>query len=257
MTKRPRVGLALSGGIARGPAHLGVLEVLDRAGIPIDCVAGVSAGSLVAALYCAGLSVYDIYARLSDVSWRLLAQPVWPRRGLVSFDKLERWVAGLIGDVQFADLRRPLAIVATDLETLEPVTVCAGPVARAVHASCAVPGLVAPVEIEGRRCGDGGASNNLPVRAARALGAEFVIAVDLFGPGARRPLGPLTVGLAVLENYVRRAGGGQDDADCMIVPDLSRASYVSFSHRSELIAIAMGVRAAEAALPELQAALSS
>lgn len=252
---RRRVGLALSGGIARGPAHLGVLAVLEREGIPVDCVAGVSAGSLVGALFCAGLSVRHLHDRLVEVGWRLLAHPVWPRHGFVSFDKLERWIVRLIGDVNFAQLGRPLAVVATDLETAEPVTFVEGAVARAVHASCAVPGLVAPVEIDGRWYGDGGASNNLPVAAARALGAEYVIGVDLFRPGARPRLGPLTVGLAVLENYVRRSGGGLDAVDCLISPDLARASYFRFDRRSEQMAMTMGVRAAEAQLQQIWAAL--
>lgn len=253
----PRVGLALSGGIARGPAHLGVLAVLEREGIPVDCVAGASAGSLVGALFCAGLCAADMNERMQEVGWRLLAHPVWPRRGLVSFDKLERWLVDLIGDLDFAQLKRPLAVVATDLEAGTPRAFCAGSVARAVHASCAVPGVVAPVVIDGRAYGDGGASNNLPSATARALGAEVVIGVDLFGPGAVTAVGPLGIGLAVLENYVRRSGGGLEAADVVISPDLRRASYFRFDRRAELMAVTMGVRAAEAQLPAIRQALQA
>ena len=228
-----RVGLALSGGIARGPAHLGVLAVLEREGVPIDCLAGVSAGSVVGALYCAGVTLAELGELLPELGWRLLVNPVWPQRGFVSFDRLEDWLIDLIGDPYFAQLRRPLAVVATDVETREPVLFRTGRVVRAVHASSAVPGLVTPVEIEGRWYADGGATNNLPAAAARRLGP----------------------GLGVLENYVRRSGGGLEAADVLISPDLSRASYFRFDRRAELMAMTLGVRAAEARLPQILAAL--
>lgn len=250
-----RVGLALSGGIARGPAHLGVLAVLEREGVPIDCIAGVSAGSVVGALYCAGVTLAELGELLPELGWRLLVNPVWPQRGFVSFDRLEDWLIDLIGDPYFAQLRRPLAVVVTDVETREPVLFRTGRVVRAVHASSAVPGLVTPVEIEGRWYADGGATNNLPVAAARRLGAEVVIGVDLFNSSRLPALGPLGPGLGVLENYVRRSGGGLEAADVLISPDLSRASYFRFDRRAELMAMTLGVRAAEALLPQILAAL--
>ena len=215
---RRRLGLALSGGIARGPAHVGVLSVLEREGVPIDCVAGVSAGSLVGALHCAGLTADELNDFLPEVGWHLLARPAWPGRGFVSFEALEDWLIDLIGDLYFSQLGRPLAVVATDLETSAPVTFTEGRLARIVHASCAVPGLVAPVMIDGRAYGGGGASNNLPAAAARGLGAEVVVGVDLFGPGAIAARSPLTTGLAVLENFVRHSGGGLQAVDCLISP---------------------------------------
>lgn len=250
-----RLGLALSGGIARGPAHVGVLSVLEREGVPITCVAGVSAGSLVGALYCAGLSAAEMNDLMPEVGWRLLARPAWPGRGFVSFDELEDWLLDLIGDVYIPQLPRPLAVVATDLETLQPVTFVEGRLGRIVHASCAVPGLVAPVMIDGRAYGDGGVTNNLPAEAARSLGADVVVGVDLFGPGAVAARGPLPTGLAVVENFVRRSGGGLAAVDCLISPPLGKASYFSFGRRSQLMALTMGARAAEAALPDIWQAL--
>jgi NTE family protein len=253
---RKRIGLALSGGIARGPAHVGVLAVLEEAGIPIDVVAGVSAGALVGALYCAGWRAAQMVELITAIGWRRIAQPVLSGEGFIHFDRLEEWLVAKIGDVQFSDLRLPFAVTATDLRTNEPVTFCAGRVAPLVHASCAVPGFVEPVEIEGRLLGDGGASNNLPAAAARALGADLVIGVDLFRPARRPALGPLRYGLNALENFVRRSGGGLEAADIVISPNLERASYFSFGRGAALKALALGARAATDQLPEIRAALS-
>jgi NTE family protein len=162
-----RIGLALSGGIARGPAHLGVLQALERAGLHIDCVAGVSAGALVGALYCAGIVTERALKLLRYFGWRTISRLVWPRRGFFSFSKLERWLANLLGEVRFEDLKRPFAVIVTDLQTWEPVILRSGRLAPAVHASCVPPGFVEPVQIDGRWYCDGGASQNLPVTAAR------------------------------------------------------------------------------------------
>lgn len=251
-----RLGLALSGGIARGPAHLGVLAVLEREGLVVDCVAGVSAGAFLGALYCAGLSVAELERLLPQVGWGLFARPAWPGAGgWVTFDHLERWLIRLMGDVTFDQLPRPFAVSVTDLETGLPVTVRTGRVARAVHASCAVPGFVAPIVLNGRRYADGGASNNLPVAAARALGAEVVVGVDLFcsPPAARR--GPMGYALWALENFVRRSGGGLAEAEVMITPVLSGGSYFSFGAAAKRQALTVGMRAAAERVPELRAAL--
>jgi NTE family protein len=254
---RKRVGLALSGGIARGPAHVGVLAVLEEAGLPIDVVAGVSAGSLVGALHCAGWRAAQMHALVAELGWRQVARPLLSSEGFVSFEKLEQWLVTLIGEVQFHDLKKPFAVTATDLHTGEPVTFREGCVARVVHASCAVPGFVEPVEIDGHVLGDGGASNNLPVAAARTLGAEVVIGVDLFRPAHRPALGPMRYGLNALENFVRRSGGGLDSADVVISPKLDRASYFSFGRSAALRAVALGARAAADQLAEIRAASAS
>lgn len=255
MSGRKRIGLALSGGVARGPAHLGVLAVLEREGIPVDCVAGTSAGAVVGALYCAGMGLERAMEMLAHFGWGQIASAVWPSRGFVSFDKMEHWLVALIGDVPFDELQRPFAVMATDLQTGEAVLLREGPVARAVHASCAVPGFVVPVELNGRLLGDGGASGNLPVAAARALGAEFVIGVDLFPIAIRRRWGPFGFGFAALENLIRRSGGGMEEADCLIVPELAGTGYLRFQRAVEMAA--WGVRAAEARLPAIRAALSA
>lgn len=249
------IGLALGGGVARGVAHLGVLSVLAREDIPIGCVAGTSAGSLVGALYCAGLGLADIPKILDSFGWRAIARPVLSRRGLLSFAPMERWLAEKIGDVTFADLCRPFAVVAADLLTGQPVVIREGPVAPAVRASCSMPGLVVPIDIAGRTLVDGSIANSVPAAAVRALGADYVIGVNLFDLGAHRPRGLLSIALASLEHLLRYSGGGLEACDCLITPQLAGKSYASFGRRDQIAAL--GARAAEAQLPAMRQALAT
>ncbi len=253
--KRKRVGLALGGGVVRGIAHIGVLAVLERAGIPIDYVAGTSIGALIGAAYCAGFSAQDMQAHLPHVRWRDLISLTWPARGWVCFDKLERWLVALLGDLDFADLKRPFAAVATDLETGQAVVLREGRVARAVRASASVPGVVTPVEWNGRLLCDGFVSDIVPVAPLRAMGAEYVIGVDILTPQLRPHWGALGFLAAAVEILVRQAGGGLKQADCMITPALAGFSYLRLSKAAELIAL--GEKAAQDQLPVIQAALST
>ncbi|GAB4579353.1 MAG: hypothetical protein Fur0022_20910 [Anaerolineales bacterium] len=246
---RKRIGLALSGGIARAPTHIGVLTALQRANIPVDYVAGVSAGSILGAAYCAGLNLAEVREIALKIGWRRVARPVWSNDGFVSFDKLEAFLIDLVGDLTFADLKIPFVVQATDLETGEPHVFSEGRVAPAVVASCSVPGFVVPKEIEGRWYGDGGVSNNLPVRAVRAMGAEYVIGVDLFRP-SMLGFGPFRWGLWAVQNLVRRSGGDLGGADCLIAPEMGKIGYASFARVREMIEI--GERAAEGFLGEIR-----
>lgn len=250
-----RIGLALSGGAARGLAHIGVLSVLDRNQIPFDCVAGCSAGSILGAAYCAGMSMRQIRALAPYVTWRRFATPVNSDRGFFSFEKLERWVIMLLGDVEFDDLEMPFAVVAMDMVTGERVVIREGRVARAVRASCSIPGLVTPVWIGDRLLGDGGVVDNLPVDAARMLGADFVIGVDVFEPYYGRARGPLGKGLMAIETLVRNSGGGVRQADFLIAPRTAGKTYMRFSHHEELVAL--GEAAAVSSLPCLKERLAN
>jgi NTE family protein len=245
----------LSGGVVRGAAHVGVLSVLERAGVPIDCVAGASAGALIGALYCAGVGARQLQEMAAQFSWRKIARPVWPNQGFVSFDRLERWLIETIGDLRFSDLKRPFAVVTTDLRTGQPVTIGEGRVAPAVHASCAVPGFVTPTELNGRLLGDGGASRNLPAAAVRAFDVDYVIGVDLLQPVLRKHGGPLRFGMIALEALIQQSGGGLEAVDCLISPKLAGATYLRFSEFAELFTL--GAQAAEDQLEAIRSAMDS
>ena len=177
------VGLALSGGGARGLAHIGVLKVLEQEGIPIDYLAGTSAGGLIAAAYATGLSAHDIEdeaLRLTDRRQLLaLIDRRLPQRGLLAGDKLAEYLARRLGATTFDQLRVPLAVVAVDLNRSEEVVLREGAVLEAVRATIALPGLLAPVERGEQLLVDGGLLNNLPTDVVRQMGADVVIAVDI------------------------------------------------------------------------------
>lgn len=229
-----KIGLALGGGAVRGFAHVGALVELEKAAIPIDYVAGTSVGSIIGALYVAGVPLPVIRELAPKMTWRYFARPTLSRDGLVSFEKLEKWLIHMIGDIHFADLDTPFAVSTLDLETGEEVIINSGPLARAVRASCSVPGVVTPVWHEGRLLGDGGIVNNVPVSVVRQMGADYVIAIDVFQEsGNRRLLGPLNRGLEAIEILVR--GNGWRSADCTVTPQLSGKTYVRFAHGEQLM----------------------
>lgn len=182
---RKKIGLALSGGAARGFAHLGVLKVLQAHGIPIDCIAGTSAGSITGAAFAAGLSVEEIAAVGKKMSWLRMSRFSFSAKGLLSNAAMGKLLRENLPHDKFEDLPVPFAAVTCDLETGEAVVLQeTGDVIDAVRASCAIPGIFAPVEIGGRRLFDGGIVANVPTKAVRGLGAEIVIAVDVLACGA-------------------------------------------------------------------------
>lgn len=244
-----KIGLAFGGGATRGMAHVGVLSVLVEAGIPIHCVAGCSAGSVIGAVFCAGFSLEDMKNMAVHVRWRRLASLDRSRWGLVSFDRLERWLMMVLGDIDFSDLEIPLAIVTADVSTGKRIVLRTGRVAKAVHASCAIPGIVNPVQVDGRALMDGGLVDNLPVTAARELGADYVIGIDVFEHNYRRDGGPLAQGVMAIETLIRNAGGGIGMADYLISPATAGRSFVRFRQIQEQIVL--GERAARQCLPDL------
>lgn len=181
-----RLGVALGGGGARGYAHIGILQVLEEAGITAGAVAGTSSGALVGAVYAGGgldrLVAESTRIRLLDVP-RMLS-PSWSLRGIFTGNNAIEWLSGLIGRETFDDLDIPFVALATDVDTGESVVLRDGPVSSAVRASISIPGLFTPIHRDGRILVDGGLVDPLPVAAARDLGAGFVIAVDLFGDAA-------------------------------------------------------------------------
>lgn len=174
-----KIGLALSGGGARGFAHLGVLKVIDEKKIKIDFICGTSSGSLIGALYASGMNINEIIERAQKIRWKDIAKLGMSKTGLVSSAGIEMYLNGLIGDKLFADLKIPFAVVSTDIKTGEKVVIKKGNVALAVRASCSFPGIYTATMHDHRLLVDGAIIENMPVDTVRELGANYVIAVDV------------------------------------------------------------------------------
>jgi len=175
----PGIGLALGGGFARGYAHLGVLKVFEEQLIPISCISGSSIGSIIGAAYASGAPLGSIISKCRQIRFRDVARWRVSRFGLASNDRLELLLDRFFDSRQFEHLKIPTAVVATDLDTGEPVVFRQGNLAEAIRASCAFPGLFEPVQIGTRYLADGGLVAPVPTRAARELGAELVIGVSV------------------------------------------------------------------------------
>lgn len=181
----PRVGLVLSSGGARGLAHAGVIQILEEEGIPIAGVAGCSMGSYVGALWCAGLNGAALEERAREIKDRatlkaLMDYVIPPSTGLIRGDLIRKHLERDLGTRTFADLERPLLVIATDLDRLTPKVFDSGAVSSAVHASAAIPGICTPVHLEGRRYCDGGVSEPLPVLLLkRRMHLDHIIAVNV------------------------------------------------------------------------------
>jgi len=253
----PRIGLALGGGAARGFAHIGVIEVLEEAGIRPDLVVGTSAGSLVAALYASGKSGAQLAALAASMDEAAITDWSFPGRGLIRGEALGRFVREQTGGLAIEKMRIPLGIVATELDNGNPILFQRGDPGVAVRASSAVPAVFRPVRIGGREYVDGGLVSPVPVRFARQMGAELVIAVDI----TERPDGADTSGvLGLLLQTFTIMGRSINhfelrDADIALRPRLRGVSGVDFTARAQ--SIEAGREAALAALPQLQARIAA
>jgi NTE family protein len=222
--RKPKIGLALSGGATLGAAHIGVLQVLEREGVRPDFVAGTSAGALVGAVYCAGVPLDELADIFINMKWpALLKLSITKPIALFDTQPMEAMVRKVIGDSEFSDLEIPFAAVACDLMTGERVVLQSGPVAPAIRASASVPGVFTPVELNGRLLVDGGVVDNLPVEQVKAMGATFTIASDVSnrGQNIKRPDNIFDV-LQTTFNIMQDRGAlpNRDASDCYIRPKL-------------------------------------
>jgi NTE family protein len=237
-----RLGLALSGGVARGRAHLGVLQVLEQEGIRVDCVSGVSVGALVGACIAAGLDAQTLIGMSDMFKWRHLVRLVAlnpfrqniERLGLVDFHNLEMTLIRTLGDITFDELKVPLVIGATDLITGAAVIIEEGRVAVAVRASSSVPGVVAPVLWRGRLLCDGFASNNMVIQELRHRGAEVVLGVNIMPLVQGGPRNFFWAGSKAISNLVLNSGEPCGSADVLIEPDVAEIDYL-FPGTEELL----------------------
>lgn len=257
----PRIGLALSGGAARGIAHVGVLKALAEYQIPISCVAGTSAGSIVAAAFASGMPMAEIEQMGRGLRWRDLGRMTMSRLGVQINDRLENYLKERLPVTRFEDLAIPLAVVATDLKLGTAVVMRdEGDIPFAVRASCAIPGWYVPVtDSEGRQLVDGGLVAGLPTAMARALGADLVIAVDVNAEGATF-IGPTHSIISVLLQSMlvvqRTAGLAQlEHADCVIMPRVGHIRWDEISRGEEFIAA--GYEAAVETMPTIRELIQS
>src|ERR1700736_124082 len=250
---RPGIGLALGGGFARGFAHLGVLQVLEQNLIPISCIAGTSVGSILGAAYASGAPLARIIATCRTLRFRDIGSWRVSRLGLASNHRLGDLIARVFDSKQFEDLRIPMAVVATDLNTGEPVVLTHGNLVDAIRARCAFPGLFEPVMIGTRCLADGGLVAPVPTRAVRDLGAQFVLGVSVGIQDADRG-SPSNI-FQVVTRAVSAAQKHQLEvwerhADLVLRPDVQSFAWDAFDRADE--AIEAGAAVARRALPRIQ-----
>jgi len=280
---RPKIGLALGGGGAKGFAHIGVLKVLIEAGIPIDLVTGTSAGGIVGAFWATGRTPDEMMTILRG--WNLLSllgrDPTG--RSLFGNDRYRRRLQQALGAVTLEQLPRKLAVVAVDLKTRQEVVLTQGDLVTAVLATSAFPGIFPPIELSGQLLADGGILNNLPVDVARRLGADRVIAISLGGrdvsqPPASADLTPtgqsqpplvhrlfrtaarqpaiqiINCALDIMGDQLQTYRLAKSPPDLLLVPDLKGSGLFDLDRANATFAA--GETEARAALPAIQALLT-
>ena len=252
--RRPRIGLALGGGAARGFAHVGVIQVLEEAGLRPDLIAGTSAGSLVAALYASGKSgaqLQQIALSMDEATFADWTLPFFGR-GLLRGEALGRYVNAQVGARLIEDMVMPLGIVATDLNTGDGILFRRGDTGQAVRASSAVPAVFQPVRISGHDYVDGGLVAPVPVRHAREMGAELVIAVDISSAPQGNPAGDTLQVLLQTFAIMGKTINSHElrGADVLVRPSLNGLKAADFATRGR--AIEAGRIAMLAALPGLR-----
>jgi NTE family protein len=240
---KKKIGLALSGGGARGFAHAGVLKALTDNDIPIDLVSGCSAGSFVGGAFAAGMTSAEIIELGKKLSWFGIAGFSYSPRGLLSNAPLGKFISDNFPTTRFEDLKVPFAALACDLETGDEVVLAGeGDLAEAIRASCAIPGVFVPVtDGEGRSLIDGGVVSPMPTRAVRKLGADLVIAVDLLTCGSTywgKPSTLLGMFFQAAMMMLRTASRNQHyRADIVIEPRIGHIRPDEIAKRDELIAL--------------------
>ena len=238
---RPRIGLALSGGAARGIAHIGVLRAFEEHNIPIDAIAAASAGALIGGAYAAGMSIEQLEAMTRKFRWRRTARFSFSRLGLQSNARMEKFLRARLPVTRFEELKIPFAAVVTDLRKGTPIVFRdTGDVPFAIRASGCVPALYVPVrDSEGRLLVDGGLVANLPISYTRELGADIVIAVDVGADGARfmespkTALGVLTQVFVAVERVV--SNQEREKADFIIIPRVGHIRWDETRRADELL----------------------
>jgi NTE family protein len=253
------IGLALSGGAVRGIAHVAVLDVLEQEGIPIQAIAGTSAGSIVGALYAAGMPLSAIKRILLTAKWKDVLKLTIPKKGLISSEGIYRFMDEILPIKKFSGLLIPFAAVATDLHTGEKVSIMSGSVAKAVQASCSLPVIFTPTEINKKPLIDGGVASQIPVRTVREeLGAKIVIAVNVNYKAIEFDQYDTIIKIAAHLSALWASRNAREEeklADVVIQVNAQGIALYDLSKSRELLR--RGRKAAEDKLPEIKALLGT
>jgi NTE family protein len=236
--KRPLVGLALGGGMARGCAHIGVLRELEKHNIPIDLIAGTSVGSLIGGAYAAGLSPDQIEEMALTISWNDLGRVTISKLGFYNSERTEEYVRKHFPVTEFEKARLPFGAVATDIQTGKMVIFTEGSLPLAIRASCAMPIFYTPVVVNGRMMVDGGLVGHIPASVARLMGADLVIAIDV--NSQHLPIPPPTHLFSVMSQALSVMGRTAvqylyADADIVIRPQIEQVRPDDLSKAAEMI----------------------
>ena len=255
--ERPKIGLALGGGFARGIAHIGALRVFEENEIPIDCIAGTSVGALVAATYASGTSLDEMQRQGAATHFRDFGRWTLSRYGMASNARLEDFLHKFTPARTFEEMKIPLSIAASDLITGRSIHFTDGEIAPPLRASCAYPGLFMPVEYRGYMLADGFLTEEAPAEAVRALGAELVISIYL-DPGLldekpRNTIEVISRSFSILQTHVTQPWRGV--TDFVIEPNVNHVLWYEFEKTPQLVAA--GEEAARAVLPKIKAAIES
>ncbi|NQU74326.1 MAG: patatin-like phospholipase family protein [Candidatus Omnitrophica bacterium] len=254
LKRKKKKALVLSGGSARGIAHLGAIRVLKREGIEFDLVVGTSIGALVGAAYCLDRSLDEIEQMALRITATDLLDVTISRMGLTEGNKLENIIREIVGDKTFKDMKVPLAVTAIDVEAGLDVYFTEGEdLVKTIKASCSLPGIFKPVEFDGKLLIDGGMRQHLPTEIAKKLGADFIVAVDV---GFCVKKGKINSMLGVIMQSIQIMGqelsaGQAKKADILICPQLGNdIDQLAFNQAAFIIE--KGKEATEKALPELK-----
>jgi NTE family protein len=248
----PKIVLALGGGGARGFAHIGVLQVLKEAGIPLWGITGTSMGALIGATYAVGADLYYLERLIDYLKWEDLIDVRLPRLGLIDGSRVRALIDILTKHQQFEDLSFNFWAVATDLYTGEEIVFKTGKLAPAIRASISIPGVFNPVELDGRILVDGAVVAGVPVAVARQMQGDLVIAVNVGFDHTHHRVNNI---FDVLSKVIDIMGNQMDEyqiqlADLLIRPQLGSIGTMNFNQARECVAI--GRKAAESSLPELR-----
>jgi NTE family protein len=247
-----KIGLALGGGAARGFAHVGVIKALENQGIFADIIVGTSAGAVVGALYAAGNNGFELQKLAHKLDESKISDWSMPDRGVLKGEALQLFINDAVAQRPMEGMKKPFAAVATDLHSGESITFRTGNTGMAVRASATVPGVFQPVTINGREYVDGGLTSLIPVRAARQMGSDVVIAIDISArPADKQVRGTLEILLQTVTIMGQSLSRYElKEADIVIRPQVGGVGSADFQARHD--AILEGEKAVQLALPQIR-----